>query len=205
MRNLILSNLGKDRLPGNRKTRWSQARREQGRCFCGEPTGKSLCPKHLAIQRERMNKRRREASKQKRLMGNPYIITPLQLASDNRYNVSFSRCFPDRFLSKIEIDAKTNCWNWTAAVTNYKHAPHIKYGIFSSDGTAKGTTKAHQYAYRVAKGLVPEGLEIDHVCQNSRCVNPAHLEAVTHSLNCLRRPRSGPLPGCEMKAKAATA
>lgn len=205
MRNSILNSLGKDRLPGNRKTRWSQARREQGRCFCGEPIGgKSLCPKHAAIQRERMNKRRREASKQKRLLGNPYIVSHLQLASDNRYLHAYIEHFEERFTSKIKIDPETHCWNWAAGTKHPIGRPYDKYGQFSEDGTHK-TISAHRYAYLKAKGPIPAGLELDHVCQNKLCVNPAHLEAVTHSLNCLRRPRSGPLPGCEMKAKAATA
>jgi hypothetical protein len=37
---------------------------------------------------------------------------------------------------------------------------------------------------------VPEGLEIDHLCGNTRCVNPAHLEAVTHRENQLRSART---------------
>lgn len=46
---------------------------------------------------------------------------------------------------------------------------------------------SHRYAYMVAHGHpVPEGLVIDHLCRNRRCVNPAHLEAVTIRTNNLR-------------------
>ena len=53
----ILSELGKDRLPGNRKTRYSRKLRELGLCWCGRTTKRSLCDKHLAIQAARMRER----------------------------------------------------------------------------------------------------------------------------------------------------
>lgn len=45
---------------------------------------------------------------------------------------------------------------------------------------------AHRCAYVFAKGPIPEGLEIDHLCGNRACVEPAHLEPVTHRENLLR-------------------
>lgn len=46
--------------------------------------------------------------------------------------------------------------------------------------------KAHQWSYIQAYGPVPDGLEIDHLCRNPACMNPKHLEAVTHRVNVLR-------------------
>jgi HNH endonuclease len=40
--------------------------------------------------------------------------------------------------------------------------------------------------YRLLVGPVPEGLELDHLCRNRACVNPAHLEPVSHRENVLR-------------------
>ena len=48
----------------------------------------------------------------------------------------------------------------------------------------------HRLEWERANGRpVPEGLEIVHLCNNRRCCNPEHLEAVTASENILRSSR----------------
>ena len=71
----------------------------------------------------------------------------------------------------------TNCWLWDAYRT--KHG----YGQFNRKGTVY---YAHRYSYEVAKGPIPDGLTLDHLCKNQHCVNPDHLEPVTLREN-LRR------------------
>lgn len=76
---------------------------------------------------------------------------------------------------------KGQCWLWT-------DTPGTRgYGAFNyAAGDRRITLRAHQYAYELLVGPVPEGLELDHLCRVHNCVNPSHLEAVTHRENILR-------------------
>lgn len=72
------------------------------------------------------------------------------------------------------------CWIWKGPV-----APN-GYGQMPSRANEYGERLAHRASYRFHVGPIPDGLEIDHLCRVRCCVNPAHLEAVTHSVNILR-------------------
>lgn len=82
----------------------------------------------------------------------------------------------DRLSSRFELD-ETGCWVWTGYVG------HSGYGQLEFRG--KKYT-AHRVVYESAVGEVPPGLVLDHLCRNRACVNPDHLEPVTHRVNILR-------------------
>ena len=84
---------------------------------------------------------------------------------------------PERFWEKVEPCPTSGCWHWTAA------KDQDGYGMFRWDG---GARRAHRVSYTELVGPIPEGLQIDHLCRNRGCVNPAHLEPVTNRENVLR-------------------
>jgi len=72
-----------------------------------------------------------------------------------------------------KVDAGGDCWEWVAAKTS------LGYGSFKGKG-------AHIWAWNHLVGPVPDGLELDHLCRVRHCVNPDHLEPVTHAENTRR-------------------
>ena len=52
---------------------------------------------------------------------------------------------------------------------------------------------AHRIAYEAANGPIPEGMVLDHLCRSRNCVNPDHLEVVTHAENQRRGRRASGL------------
>ena len=81
----------------------------------------------------------------------------------------------DRYWSYV--DKTGSCWNWTGTGNGRG------YGFFAVKGR---NVQVHRYAYKLARGEIPDGLTIDHLCMNKLCVNPDHLEAVTNGENVRR-------------------
>lgn len=71
----------------------------------------------------------------------------------------------------------TSCWEWSGSHEGGGYA-NVWFG--------KRVRKAHRVSYELVVGPIPVGLELDHLCRNVGCVNPAHLEPVTHAENCRR-------------------
>jgi hypothetical protein len=85
----------------------------------------------------------------------------------------------ERFWMKVDRGRVDECWGWLASIAGNG------YGQFTVAGA---TALAHRVAYEMAYGVIPAGLQIDHLCRTRSCVNPGHLEAVTPRENVMRAP-----------------
>lgn len=76
---------------------------------------------------------------------------------------------------------RTRCWIWHGA------GKTGRYGRYSVNGRME---QAHRVAYEWSVGPIPTGLQLDHLCRQTLCVNPDHLEPVSASENVQRGSRA---------------
>jgi hypothetical protein len=80
----------------------------------------------------------------------------------------------ERFSDRYEIVTETGCWIWTAA------ASKSGYGKFWHDNK---DGRAHRASYELHHGKIPDGMQVNHHCDLSLCVNPNHLYLGTQKQN----------------------
>lgn len=85
-----------------------------------------------------------------------------------------------RFRAGYKVDEQSGCWLWQRGAHNRKGYGRIRVGGVKF--------MVHRFAYEAMVGPVPDGMQLDHLCRNTRCVNPGHLEPVTPGEN-VRRER----------------
>ncbi len=84
-----------------------------------------------------------------------------------------------RFWRRVNKDGPVHpdlgpCWQWLGK-------PHRSgYGRHKA---ADGVVYAHRFSYELNVGPIPSDLQLDHLCRNTMCVRPDHLEAVTQRVN----------------------
>jgi hypothetical protein len=82
-----------------------------------------------------------------------------------------------RFFARVSGKDEVGCWLWDGTRNNRG------YGMFRLNGKY---VLVHRWSYEFFRTEIPAGLVIDHLCRNTLCVNPWHLEPVTNRENTLR-------------------
>lgn len=96
---------------------------------------------------------------------------------------------PNRFWPKLEWQSN-GCWKWTGFLRpdGYGHIRVKKDGEWTWE-------QAHRVSFRLIKGEIPKGMQLDHLCRNPWCCHPYHLEIVTPKEN-VKRSRKPLSPTC---------
>lgn len=79
--------------------------------------------------------------------------------------------------SRVHVNTTTGCWEWIGPLTGVG---------YSQISLGRSFFLAHRVMYTEFRGPIPGVLTIDHLCRNKRCINPWHMEAVTHAENNFR-------------------
>lgn len=97
-------------------------------------------------------------------------------------NIELSSKEYKRIFSRIDIDGVTNCWNWCGAKDQQGYGQGFYRGR---------KERIHRIVYAFLVKPIPRGqyrkyAQLDHICKNTSCCNPKHLELVTQKTNVLR-------------------
>ncbi len=95
----------------------------------------------------------------------------------------------NRFWSRVTSDG--DCWVWIGGTQS------MGYGTitFGANGS-KSAYLAHRVSYTLMVAPIPEDLVLDHLCRNTRCVNPNHLDPVPNGVN-VSRGKAATRPTCK--------
>lgn len=87
----------------------------------------------------------------------------------------------ERFWPKTEPEPNSGCLLWTASAVTCNGKQW--YGVIGAGGRKGGTVLAHRVAFVLAGGELSPGMDVMHTCDNSLCVNAAHLVLGTRQDN----------------------
>lgn len=103
----------------------------------------------------------------------------------------------DRFWRFVRVNPETLCWDWAGARScgatqmkkdgTFGRYEKLVYGSFWD----RVTYRAHVWiAFQfgiIAAPRIPHGMQLDHLCENTLCVSPWHLQLVPRRINYDRR------------------
>ena len=75
------------------------------------------------------------------------------------------------------VICENGCWEWTGYKSSHGYGRVV---------LGRRAYQVHRVVFERLRHAIPKGLELDHLCKKRDCVNPAHLEPVTHRENLLR-------------------
>lgn len=102
---------------------------------------------------------------------------PVRFVHNHHRRLDPQRPFSTDLYEISDCGYTTRCWCWKGGTD--------ASGYGRSRYNRKGCS-AHRRAWLQLVGPIPDGLEADHLCRNRACVNPAHMELVTHTENVRR-------------------
>lgn len=119
---------------------------------------------------------------------------PTRVAPKTRSEVGWVKGEPIRFVhghhgkkspvryEEVDRGHETPCWEWRMTRAGSRKT---KYG-YTWDPVAKKMRRAHVVEWERENGPIPDGMELDHLCNNKLCIRPDHVEPVTHLENVRR-------------------
>ncbi len=90
------------------------------------------------------------------------------------------RPLAERFWPKVAVRGPDDCWEWMGGKI-------MGYGNIRTGGRDAPHKRAHVVSYEITYGPVPDGLQINHKCDNKGCCNPGHIYAGTAKQNAADR------------------